>query len=426
MISEGLEKDFTNWEFRVAGECEIVKALLGEDNIENEPIFEKIDILSKCFASDAPKFVEILKEINKAVFIEKITTREKIESDDLFKIVEILEEKHRIPTMYIKYLKSFMNIESTNFENIKLPAKQEIFKFKAMPKGEKRDVKKVELDNLHEKFEKLIVCLISFSNIISWYYRTYEEKPDIGFLWDYDGDGGEKKRRESGKLVLIQEFQGILDTQYNIMRAPLRYFNKTILVEECRKFDKIIKEPYQFAREISVEKAYYDSVPFIRPVEIINEKYLETGQHAHELTEEKEIDQSDEDFVNEIEEPIVNETDIELHIEEAFDISEFEDEPQGETFQITQLIEVEKIIEREVEKRVETKVRVVKEVEKEVFKKRSPVLMIILIVIFTLIGGGGGYALRMYTAQTDGKTPEVNSISAEKSIEFEARLTKAD
>ncbi|MCD4656455.1 MAG: hypothetical protein K8S87_02810, partial [Planctomycetes bacterium] len=353
MISEGLEKDFTNWEFRVARECEIVHALLGEDNVENEPIFEKLDKLARFFSTDAPKFVEILKEINNAVFVEKITKRERIESEDLFKIVEILEEKHRIPTMYIKNIKSFMEIDSTNFENIKLPAKQEIFKFKAMPKGEERDEKKVELDNLHAKFEKLIICMISFSNIISWYYRTYEEKPDIAFLWDYDGDGGEKKRKESGELVLIQEFQGILDTQYNIMRAPIRFFNKTVLVEECRKFDKIIKEPYQFTHEITVEKAFSDSVPFVRPVEIIHEKYFDgTGKidesetsNVSEIIDEqvKAVQEVEEAFIDE---PEVEEPDFVIYDDDALEISEFEDEPM-ETVQITQSIEVEKIVERE-------------------------------------------------------------------------------
>ncbi|MCD4656454.1 MAG: hypothetical protein K8S87_02805 [Planctomycetes bacterium] len=269
MISEGFETDFNNWELQSVKECDVIKTLFDVRDDEDSLFLKKIDDLKKTFSSEPAKFVVMLKQLNEKLFTQRIAKCEGVKIKHIDEMILTLRKRHRISQNPLSQLKKIYYLKPDNFTNTTLPTKLQIYEYVSEQNSEKKAAFEKSLFELHSKYQSIINGLIAFTNLISWYYRTYEEKPEIMFLWDYSDDKS-LQFREKMKTPFIDEFAGVLRNEHDIYRAPKVVYLRPLMIRSVQVVDRVVE------MEIAINKTQ----------EIQHEKVVENKiilQKTHEL-----------------------------------------------------------------------------------------------------------------------------------------------
>ncbi len=284
MISEGFETDFNKWELQSVKECEVIGTLLDIRDDEDNLFLKKITELKKYFSTEPAKFVVLLKQLNETLFTDKISKFEGVKIKHIDDMILTLRKRHRISQYYLNQLKNIYYLKPENFTNVTLPSKLQILEYVNERESKKKEGLEKDLFTTHKKYQGLINGLIAFTNLISWYYRTYEEKPEIMFLWDYSEDKS-LQFKEKMKAPFINEFAGVLRNEHDIYRAPKVMYVRPLMIRSVQVVDRIVEYeiPIQNTHEIQHEKVIENKIilqsthelsitnTIEKPVEIIKE-----------------------------------------------------------------------------------------------------------------------------------------------------------
>ena len=284
MISEGFETDFNKWELQSVKECDVISTLLAVRDDEDNLFLKKVSELKKYFRAEPSKFVVVLKQLNEKLFTDKISKFEGVEIKHIDEMILTLRKRHRISQYYLNQLKNLYYLKPENFAAVMLPSKLQILQYLNERDSKKKAVLEEDLITIHQKYQGLINGLIAFTNLISWFYRTYEEKPEIMFLWDYSEDKS-LQFKEKMKAPFIEEFAGVLRNGHDIYRAPKVMFAQPLMIRSVQVVDKIVEYeiPIQNMQEIQHEKVIENKIilqnthelsvsnTIEKPVEVIKE-----------------------------------------------------------------------------------------------------------------------------------------------------------